>query len=728
MNANNSIPEKHESKNVEDQMISILNLMKQMKRSVHKNFEDYLLQFAIGSLHSNYSLSRKMFRTGLSRQLCLVFALSIFCANGFAQFTTGGVNANFSIDADTRAGYKKYGPAASGGNVDDWFASAGLGGTGVIDTSNAAYYRSQLQANKNISFFRNMSSAMFAQSNGKILLDAVYLRDYSAIGKDSTAFGTAAKNGDNPNTWDCRPSNVPSKDDIIDGYAHLRRDGSTVTDPLWLFAGVSTQGVNGDRYVDVELYKNDFSLNRTTGKFYSAGLSQGHTEWLFDAFGNVIQTGDVIISITYPAGDAPEVEVRIWVSKVTSLLGHPALFNFGTFDGSLYGYASITPKSAGANFTSALGNVSNIAANDTTLAAPWGTLSTGSAWSAKYSSLQFIEVGVNLSRIGLDPTLYASLSNPCSRMFASIFFKSRSSHSFTANQQDFAGPVTMTAPVMNFGSFTVKSDTLSCNKPIATLSITSNSGAGVYNWTTLNGNIVSTSADGSSVDVKKAGVYVASMSLANGCPIMKTETVIVLADSIAPVASTDLGLTPSGDLQLLGGDASASNFLTPFGASKGLKWDWKGPNNFASNEQNPLVFGDWIWGSYYLTVTEQRNGCKAMAMMDISFGTLRNRTGDLTVGTNNLSKVTAESPAANMISTPYLYRNPSNTMYLSINQNAAAQGTMTVLSINGALLAKTQVNLVKGANSVEVPATGVNEIRIVSFYVGKQLVFTRKVF
>src|SRR5205085_11687864 len=156
--------------------------------------------------------------------------------------------------------------------------------------------------------------------------------------------------------------------------------------------------------------------------------------------------------------------------------------------------------------------------------------------------------------------------------------------------------------------------------------------------------------------------------------------------------AADLGMSPSGDLQLLGGDAVASNVLTPFGRSGGLTWEWKGPNGFASTEQNPLIFGDWIWGSYYLTVKEQRNGCKSMAMMDISFGTLRNRTGDLTVGTNSQKKVIGESVAGNVISMPYLFRK-SNSMYLSINQQEAAQGSLAVYSVDGALLTVKQVNL-----------------------------------
>src|SRR3954466_13797561 len=120
-----------------------------MKRSVHKNFKDYLLHAATGSLYPmNLALSNRKVRTSVytsTRKLCFVVSLIFFCSNSFAQLTAGGVNSNFGIDADTRSGYKKYGPATSAAAADDWFASPGLGGIGVIDTSNAAYYRSQLQ-------------------------------------------------------------------------------------------------------------------------------------------------------------------------------------------------------------------------------------------------------------------------------------------------------------------------------------------------------------------------------------------------------------------------------------------------------------------------------------------------------------------------------------------------------------------------------------------------------
>src|SRR2546423_6112671 len=234
-----------------------------------------------------------------------------------SQLNPGGFHANFGVDADTRAGSLKYGPVTGNISSDDWFDGSGKSGKGVLDTSNASYFRSLLQSNKNISFTKNMAVPLFSPIKNILWLDAIYMRDYiAATGSDSTAFGTAAKNGDDPRNWNGKPTNIPSKTDFVDTYAHFRRDGRHVKDSLWFFTGVSTLSTQGDRYFDVELFKNSVSYNPITGVFSSSGTSFGHTEWIFDPLGNIIQTGDLIIAVSY-SGGAPEIDVRIWVSKLT---------------------------------------------------------------------------------------------------------------------------------------------------------------------------------------------------------------------------------------------------------------------------------------------------------------------------------------------------------------------------------------------------------------------------
>src|SRR5688572_31339635 len=98
----------------------------------------------------------------LMKQFYAVVAFILISACAQAQFNIGGVRANFGIDADTRSGYSKYGSQTNAANADDWFAN-GLGGRGVIDTTNAAFYKAQLKANRNISFMQGMSAPIYSQ-------------------------------------------------------------------------------------------------------------------------------------------------------------------------------------------------------------------------------------------------------------------------------------------------------------------------------------------------------------------------------------------------------------------------------------------------------------------------------------------------------------------------------------------------------------------------------------
>jgi hypothetical protein len=677
--------------------------------------------------------------------------VSFLFFNAKSQILTGGLHANFGVDADTKAGYKKYGPSIAFGTSDDWFASAGANGNGVIDTSNASYYKTQLQNYKNISFSQGMSKPEYSNVNGKLWLDAVYVRDY-AKGKDSTSF-LSGRNGDNPGSWNGGITTLAADNDIVDAFAHLRRDGSSANDSLWLFASISTVGNSINRYADLELFNKNISYNRNTGKFNSAGALSGHTQWLFDARGNVIQTGDVLITIVYQAGQKPKVDVHIWVAKLFTSFITPSLFKFGTVFHStngVYGYANIIPKAATIITGSAIMNASFNSNTDTTSAAPWGTMKPTGSWSQTYQSMQMAEIGLNLTRIGIDPSSYlaTSLQN-CSSFYQSVLFKSGayssgyyggeydnwygnygrgnddhdgdheddhgggcSDYNEYVGLEDFAGPFNFTTPVFNY---TVSADTLTCDRPIGTLSVTNQLTGGVYNWSTLNGNIVESSPDGSVIKVKQSGLYMVTGRLANGCPALITRTVVVPVDSLPPVATTDLGMTPSGDIQLIGGDPLASNVMTRFGCSNGLKWEWKGPNNFSSSEQSPLINMDWAWGAYYLTVEEKRNGCKASAAMDVSFRASHGQKDGLSLDNASASTGTYFSRVADKV-------------YLVTNQQTGAPGTVAIYGTNGALLGTRKLQLNKGQNTIELTGMKNNEIKIVSLYVGKQLVFTRKVF
>ncbi len=549
----------------------------------------------------------------------LVITLLPLASSG--QLNNGGLYSGFGVDADTRANYMKYGLVTGAVTSDDWFAPSGFGNN-VIDTSNAAIYLSMLQSGGNISFSKRMSRLLYAKVSGKLWLDAAYGRDFSSAAslKDSTVFTIAAKNGDNPNNWQGGVASTPSKNDLVDVYAHMRRDGTSVRDSLWFFTGITAFGNAANSYYDVELYKNSFTYSPATGIFSSSGTSGGHTEWLFDAAGNITQTGDMIVAVSFSPGSVPTIDVRIWISQNTyntyqggSLA--PTYFNFNSNYSSTtgsYGYASIVSKAGTTNFGAGIANYSGTSSQDTTYATPWGTNNSSSGWTTLYQTAQFIEVGLNLTRIGVDPSLYSAL-NPCQSLFSDIFFKSRSSSSFTANLQDFVIPLTfLRQPVMDFS---VKSDTLRCNHSAGTITLTNNSTAGNYTWKTIGGgNITGANGDSSQLNISKPGSYIVAASPAQGCPAVQVDTIVVPIDTFPPVATAFSGLS-GHQINLYGGNTAASNYSTPFGGSQGLGWNWSGPAGFSSILQNAVT--DTTWGTYNLTVTEERNGCTATATTSV---------------------------------------------------------------------------------------------------------------
>lgn len=466
-----------------------------------------------------------------------------------AQLSNGGTLANFTIDADTKVGYAKFGTTTFlAYNNDDWFLPASYPGTGkgVIDTTGASAFRTSLMAGNNISFSRRMNVVNNTVVNGRIWVDGLYVRDYtgSSVGTtytyDSTTFGNAAKNADNPNTgWNVGTQTIPSKVDLIDGFAHLRRDGSLPSDSLWMNFGISTLGVLGTRYYDIELFKKSCVYNSTTGFFNTGGTEGGHSEWKFDASGQIIQTGDMIISATFSPGSAPVLDIRIWVSSATYNTVNPAFFNFNSnFDmpsGGSYGYAQIVSNTNTTAFGAGTSNYSGVSLVDTTYATPWGTTTFNSSntqrvWSSNFDQLQLVETGINLTRIGLDPSLYTALGiGQCSPLFNSVFFKSRSSASFTSNLQDFMGPYDFGAlPATSTVAASSNFPALCPNNPVSTLFVNNPVSSSLYEWSTPNGSIATNPASGTAIDISGPGIYYVAQRLFSGCEVYAVDTIQVV--------------------------------------------------------------------------------------------------------------------------------------------------------------------------------------------------------
>jgi hypothetical protein len=553
------------------------------------------------------------------KNITLVFISACFFTSLINAQISAGAPANFGIDGDVKNDYRMSGSFTAAG-THDWFKLIAGTGIGVIDTTNTNSYRVSLAAGNNIVFDKGMSVARYSAVDGKLLLDARYARDQfgngtSAATMDYTSFITA-KNGDNPTTWSTVPTGaaVSDKNDIVDAFMHMRRDGTVITAPspshLIANVGISTVGNTGTRYFDAELYCSKIAYNTSTGVFSNSGpaATGGHTAWTFNADGTIKQFGDVTISFAFTSGICNEIYAMIWVSQTTFLTVNPAGFDFvsGEYYGAVlgYGYAKIKPNSGSAT----IWGIANTAVGTTP---PWGTNSKTlgdmslNYYSTSYDIGQFGEAAIDLTELGVDPALMSG-NNPCSPPFSRILFKSRASSSFTAALKDFAGPYEfLDAPAAN--PAVASPQVLSCQTSSVTLQPQNIQAGNYYHWSTTNGNIVS-NPDSTYLTVNKPGKYYLQAAIYQGCSA-NIDSVIILKDSLQPVATAGA----SGALNvynptvvLYGGDPVASNTPTSFGGSLGLTYSWTGPAGFTSSIRNPSTSQE---GSYQLIVTEIRNGC-----------------------------------------------------------------------------------------------------------------------
>jgi hypothetical protein len=443
-----------------------------------------------------------------------------------AQITTPVVKAFFGVDADLRANYFN-GFIQSN---DDWFHNGNSGaGIQIIDSTGAAATVARYVTDINYrraSIVKGMAVPMYSTINNKLLYDALFVRDHH--GDDSTTFVTSNKNGQNPADWDgtgiaTTPSQpVLDKNDIYDVFVHLRRDGINLTDSLWFFGGISLQGNTGNRYFDFELYQTDIYYDRNSGTFLNAGPDAGHTSWQFDAAGNVVSAGDVIFTSEFSSSSLTLVEARIWINQ-SSLSITPTKFNWGgSFDGAgpgaTYGYANITPKVAGDFYT-------GLQCDNNTWPGPFGYINSGGAVTANYTQRQFMEISVNMTKLGLDPyTLLASTG--CRAGFKRLFVKTRSSTSFTSELKDFIGPYDFAKPQpvdvrTNFPN--------NCPTNLVTqLFVLNPLPNSVYEWSTTNGNIINNPARGPQININAPGKYIVKQQLYTGCETYAEDTIEIV--------------------------------------------------------------------------------------------------------------------------------------------------------------------------------------------------------
>ena len=453
---------------------------------------------------------------------------------GAGQITSPQINANFGVDADLRTNF--YNNMNYSGN-DDWFFLNNAGaGKLVIDTSGAAAITAQYVTDYNfrkLPFFRTMNYPSYSVVNNRLLIDAVFIRDYH--GTDSTVFASGSnKNGMSPQNWITPVAqSIPDKNEILDMMVHVRRAGPNKTDPLWLVGGISIENTTGNRFFDFEMYQTDIFYDRASLRFYGYGPDDGHTSWTFDAAGEVVRPGDIIFTAEYSSSTLSSLEARIWVHR-DALNMTPAGFIWsGSFDGasngSTYGYAGIKPNTTGAFYT-------GLANGNNQWAGPFQLVLGDNSIATHYTARQFMEFSVNLTKLGLDPVTLLG-GDDCGMPFRRVLVKTRASTSFTAELKDFVGPFDFFLAPMVQAAADVP---VFCNSVgYSEIIVTNPSPTSDYTWTTEDGNIVS-SPTGPSIYVDSPGTYIVTQRLQAGCSVYAMDTVTIVSDAQCSILGKDL--------------------------------------------------------------------------------------------------------------------------------------------------------------------------------------------
>ena len=509
--------------------------------------------------------------------------------------------AGFGIDGYTYANGTEYvgsNTPINNNNADDWFYNASVyDGTGinVLDTAGTALFRNILMTGENVFFAQKMSVPPNTIVAGRRWQDASYIRDYfggnGAI--DSSSYITASKNGEPLEDWDTGIANVTPKNDLIDCYAHLRRDGTASENPLWLYLGFSRISSSGQSYFDAEMFADTVVYDPING-FQPVGTDEGHTAWQFDELGNISKIGDMIVTVTMNTSNIPEFEIRIWVSRFDFENTIPITFDFGNdLDGASinaqYGYADILPP-VGNEFGCGVTN------QQPWPGPPWGTLDDHGDFSNYYFPGQFVEIGLNLYDFGIDPQLALEL-DPCDLPFNNLIFKSRASNSFTAQLKDFAGPFNFVK--LDTLASNAIGDDITCDNPVIPLQVENTWPDAYYEWSTIDGNILtdSSSINDTIIYVDAPGTYILASAFMSICEL-SYDTIVVEDFTEDPPAN--IGSEPVEDC--------ADVVTDLFALDAGYSYEWTGPGGAIYSGQYITVD---VEGIYYLEVTDE-NGCTGL--------------------------------------------------------------------------------------------------------------------
>ncbi|MEK7263051.1 MAG: Ig-like domain repeat protein, partial [Bacteroidota bacterium] len=314
-----------------------------------------------------------------------VTATHTITANFSSSINSGsGVKALFGVRGAIRSG-------VDSSNIDDW--GQGATGNGVINNDGTP----------NLSTYKWTS----------------HTKDGAGASGDGSIFTSNFRAYDTPRLWTIGSGSVNNKTDLVNVYAHARRDAA---DSLWLFLAAERYGVTGSTALDLEFLRKGIIINGN-GTVSPGGTDSGRTAGVLttpvtNGGGTISKTGDLMI-VTEFGGSSVSTFVYMWCRNP----GNGITWNAST--GYSFGWGLVNPPAG-----------SVVAAQNLTTMLPgaWGSKQTNANPDSNVTAMQvksFVEVGLNLHKLGLDNAVN------CTKVVQAVAH-TRTSVNWTNNMEDIA--------------------------------------------------------------------------------------------------------------------------------------------------------------------------------------------------------------------------------------------------------------------------------------------------
>ncbi len=241
---------------------------------------------------------------------------------------------------------------------------------------------------------------------------------------------------------------------------------------------------------------------------------------------------------------------------------------------------------------------------------------------------------------------------------------------------------------------TATGDSLDCLVSIAQLQGNSTTPGVTYSWTGPN----NFSSDEQNPQVTEPGEYILTVTSSSGCSAVANAFVVEDSNDPDVMALTDTLSCINLSAQLQG-----------ISSTPGVNFNWIGPNNYSTDEQNPQVVEP---GEYTLTVNAP-NGCSSEMMIevvDISEFIIAELTGSDTITCDNsLAQISAEgSSMGNDIE--YLWLNPDNDSIGNSLQQTVVEGGLYTLIVSSNVSGCSAENQIFVEENTNLPLAEINAV------------------